>query len=248
MSEKSPSHSIHSTEIPHDLLATAAQRRAESAQPTSEAQQHQEYELRQKFRRLIDPGILRPNSKDVAMASLKTLQTLSENLLREPENPKFQQFKATNNTIKRRLIDPKGALEYAIALGFSADVKEFQPLYRFNPRKMVDLRVGAAILQEAIDLEIEKQERLDRSKREGKAAAAAVTKNIKLAFMDDRKTKMLQDQRDRERREARAAAAARGEVQGPSPEPTSPIRDMPGTVQSLMPQPEVTMDEPSDDE
>lgn len=43
---------------------------------------------------------------------------------------------------------------------------------------MVDLRVGAAILQEAIDLEIEKQERLDRSKREGKAAAAAVTKNV----------------------------------------------------------------------
>lgn len=46
----------------------------------------------------------------------QTLLTISENLLREPENPKFQQFKATNDTIKRRLIDPKGALEYAIAV------------------------------------------------------------------------------------------------------------------------------------
>lgn len=45
---------------------------------------------------------------------------------------------------------------------------------------------------------------------------------------------MLRDQRDRERREARAAAAARGEVQETSPEPTSPIRDMPGAGQSLM--------------
>lgn len=65
--------------------------------------------------------------------------------------------------------------------------------------------------------------------------------------MDDRKTKMLRDQRDRERREARAAAAARGEVQEPpAATGTSPIRDMPGTGQSLMPlQPDVTMDEPS---
>jgi len=65
--------------------------------------------------------------------------------------------------------------------------------------------------------------------------------------MDDRKTKMLRDQRDRERREARAAAAVRGEVQEPpAATSTSPIRDMPGRGQSLMPlQPDATMDEPS---
>jgi len=45
---------------------------------------------------------------------LQTLLTISENLLREPDNPKFQQFKPTNNIIKRDLINPKGTLEYAI--------------------------------------------------------------------------------------------------------------------------------------
>lgn len=71
MSEKSPSRSVHSPVIPPDLLATAAQRRAQDAQPTPEAQQMQDYDLRLKFRRLIDPGILRPNPKNVAMGSLK---------------------------------------------------------------------------------------------------------------------------------------------------------------------------------
>jgi hypothetical protein len=245
MSQRSPTSSVHSTEIPSDLLAAAAQRRAQNAQPTPEAQRIQEYELRQAFRRLIDPGILRPNSKDVALASLNTLLTISENLLREPENPKFQQFKSTNDTIKRRLIDPKGALEYAIALGFRPEVQNFQPYYRFNPRKTLDLRIGAAILKETVDLEKDKQERSNQAKREEKAVAMAAANNIKLAFLDDRKTKMLRDQRDRERREARAAAVARGEVEETPQAISSSIGDMPGTGQSLMPlQPNVSMDSP----
>ncbi|KAI6119315.1 hypothetical protein EDD16DRAFT_935552 [Pisolithus croceorrhizus] len=72
--------------------------------------------------------------------------------------PKFQQFKPTNDIIKRQLMEPKGTLEYAIALGFRAEVKDFQPYYVFNPRHVADLRIGAAILAEAIDLEEKKQE------------------------------------------------------------------------------------------
>ena len=41
---------------------------------------------------------------------------MAENILREPDNPKFQTFKRENNLIKRRLIEPKGALEYALAV------------------------------------------------------------------------------------------------------------------------------------
>lgn len=41
---------------------------------------------------------------------------ISDNLLREPDNAKFQQFKPTNNAIKKRLVDVKGALEYAVAV------------------------------------------------------------------------------------------------------------------------------------
>lgn len=84
-------------------------------------------------------GIHRGNSQEIAFASIKvhihssfpyriilasfifihfiqTLSTIAENLLREPDNAKFQQFKPTNTTIKHRLVDPKGTLEYAIAV------------------------------------------------------------------------------------------------------------------------------------
>jgi hypothetical protein len=41
---------------------------------------------------------------------------MAENIVKEPDNPKYQRFKPTNNLIKCRLINPKGALEYAIAV------------------------------------------------------------------------------------------------------------------------------------
>jgi len=112
---------------------------------------------------------------------------------------------------------------------------------------MTDLRIGASILQEAVDLEASKQERLQQSRKEEKAVAAAAANNIKLAFLDDRKTKMLRDQRDRERREARAAAAAQHEAQSSPPiSPASlPTSDMPGTGHSLVTlRSDVTMDSP----
>lgn len=122
------------------VLAEAAARRHANTEPGASGMQlMQEHEKRQHFRRLIDPGIVRPNSKQVAMDSLKastlpichvmprthafiltlhaqTLSTMADNILREPDNPKYQTFKHENDTIKRRLIQPKGALEYALAV------------------------------------------------------------------------------------------------------------------------------------
>lgn len=57
-------------------------------------------------------------------------------------------------------------------------MQNFQPLYVFNPRKMSDLRMGAAILKETIDLENEKQDRAERSKKEEKSAAEAVANKV----------------------------------------------------------------------
>lgn len=52
--------------------------------------------------------------------------------------------------------------------------------------------------------------------------------------MDDRKTKMLNDQREKERREARAAAAARHAAESSAnppapPSPSNDARGMPGS-------------------
>jgi hypothetical protein len=60
--------------IPHDsLIAEAAARRIQELTPQAlvpPAQLIKEHERRQKFRRLIDPGIIRPNPKDQAISSL----------------------------------------------------------------------------------------------------------------------------------------------------------------------------------
>ncbi|KAJ7700129.1 hypothetical protein B0H17DRAFT_901028, partial [Mycena rosella] len=188
-------------------LAAAAERRLRQHQGPSPSELQfsgAEHDLRQKFRRLIDPGILRPNAKEQALASLKTLLLISENLLREPTNVKYQRFKPTNGLIKRNIIDPKGTVEYARELGFYPEVQDFQPYYTFNPRRMDNLRIGADMLRDAISLESDKQARAVQSKKEEKAVAdAAAEKVIRLAYEDDRKMKLLRDQLEKERRDAR---------------------------------------------
>ncbi|GLB33843.1 putative PUB domain containing protein [Lyophyllum shimeji] len=247
-----PSSPAQSPSISAEALAAAAERRAlQLASEPSAAQMAAEHEKRQKFRRLIDPGIVRPNPKGQATASLKTLFTIAQNLLREPDNPKYQQFKRTNAIIMRDLVEPKGTLEYAIELGFRPEVQNFQPFYTFNPRRMDDLRIGTAILKEFIDVENEKAERAARSKVDQKAVAAAVANQVKLAFMEDRKTKLLQDQREKEIRAARAAALARGaESREASPSiqqsVARPVR-MPGSAHTLSSEGPPPYEEDSDD-
>ncbi|KAG0709668.1 hypothetical protein DFH29DRAFT_885280 [Suillus ampliporus] len=225
------------TPDPEFLAAAAAQRRNTTTGEVipDSSQLLRQHELRQMFRRLIDPGIYRPNSQEAFMASLKTLSRIAENLLREPENPKFRQFKSTNDMIRRRLIETKGALEYAIEMGFRPEVKEFQPLYVWNERRSEELRLGAQILQETIDLAEQKSARSQRNAAEAKVATEAATRNVLLAFMDDRKTKMLRDQRDRHTREAQAhhrSSSVDGEAAMSSSSPPSNA-EMPGSGYTL---------------
>ncbi|KAF8812478.1 hypothetical protein BYT27DRAFT_7087790 [Phlegmacium glaucopus] len=206
----SPSSGSPTGSVSNEALAAAAELRTRQAAPQlTAAQMAAEHEKRQKFRRLLDPGITRPNSKEQALNSLKTLLAITENLLREPNNPKFQQFKPTNPIIKRDLVDPKGALEFAIELGFRGEVQNFQPYYTFNQRHMEDLRIGSSILKDYIGLETQKQERAAQAKKNQKASIEAAAEKVKLAFMDDRRSKLLRDEMEKEQRAALALTAAR---------------------------------------
>jgi hypothetical protein len=57
--------------LPGDEIAAAAERRAQTAPRTDHLTELEIQDKRQHFRRLIDPGILRPNAKDVALSSLE---------------------------------------------------------------------------------------------------------------------------------------------------------------------------------
>ncbi|KAF8484284.1 hypothetical protein JB92DRAFT_2821564 [Gautieria morchelliformis] len=241
MSSSSPSAPTR-----EELLA-ASQRRLQARVSTEDEASalrfERERDTRQMFRRLLDPGILRGVEKKTAMSSLKTLLTISENLLSQPHNEKFKQFKPTNPLIKKTLVDVKGALEYAVAvsklfyqalhngmtpmsteiqMGFRAEVQNFQPYYVFNDRKTAELRIGASVLREALDRQAEREERTVRAKQSEQDSAELQAKQVKLAFEDDRKRKALQDKLDRERRIAREIAAAQLAAAGPSSPSTSP--------------------------
>ena len=63
-------------------------------------------------------------------------------------------------------------------------MQNFQPFYTFNPRHIEDLKVGAAILREFVDLEHEKAERAARSKVDQKAVAAAVANQVTVVVQE----------------------------------------------------------------
>lgn len=57
-------------------------------------------------------------------------------------------------------------------------VINFQPFYTFNPRYMSDLRVGAAIIRDIVDLENEKTKRATDAKKNEKAVKEAAAKKV----------------------------------------------------------------------
>lgn len=68
----SPSPGSPIDSVSKDALAAAAELRTRQAAPQlTAAQMAAEHEKRQKFRRLLDPGITRPNSREQAFSSLK---------------------------------------------------------------------------------------------------------------------------------------------------------------------------------
>jgi len=215
-----------------NAVAEAVERRLREQQQalTESAGYHpfdENHEKRQELRRLIDPGILRPNPRKIALEALDTLVKLSDNILEHPDETKYQRFKPTNPKIKAVLVDPKGTLEYAVAMGFRPEVENFQPYYVFHKRRLNDLRIGNEIIKEMLEQETTKEERLAQARKEEKAIADAAKLKVKQAFMDDRKSKAQTDRRERASREAHAAAAARRSSM--SPVSPSPPLQMPGS-------------------
>jgi len=184
-----------------------------------------DYERKQEFRRLVDPGIIRPNSREVAYEAIKTLLVLAENVISHPEEEKFHRFKPTNTAIRQKIVDPKGTLEYAVELGFRPEIIDFQPYYIFHKSKWSDLLIGRDVLNEFNAREAEKEQRLANARADEKAAIKAQKEKMRLAFLDDRKSKMQADERERELRAIRAAKLPSPE---PEAEPASPQEPMPG--------------------
>ncbi|KDQ21045.1 hypothetical protein BOTBODRAFT_169708 [Botryobasidium botryosum FD-172 SS1] len=203
------------------LAAAAAARVAAGPVEDDESRFFKEREERQTFRRLCFVGIERANDASTTNATVKTLLTLADNILKNPGEEKYQSFKTTNGLIKRTLVEVKGGLEYAQALGFRADVQNFQPFYKFKPteKHLTSLRIGANVLREFADREAAKEEAGKGKKESVQEAQARQRRNALLAFEDDRRQRMLRDRLEKERQntillaaQGNAAAATRAEA------------------------------------
>jgi len=227
MSSPPPSETLGAVPRPDRAsLAAAAAARAPSAGPIDdeEARFFKEKADRQAFRRLCFVGIGRANEPNTARSTVKTLLTLADNILNNPGEEKYLHFKTTNGTIKRTLVEVKGGLEYAQAMGFRADVENFQPYYRFRPteKHVTSLRIGAAILREFAEHEAAREEESKRVKETVQEALARQRQNALLAFEDDRKARLLRDKMEKERQQAILQAAQNPPAAGTSTANESP--------------------------
>jgi hypothetical protein len=96
---------------------------------------------------------------------------------------------------------------------------------------MDDLRMGVTILGEFIDLDTQTQQRIEEGRRQEKAIREAAKEQVKLAFIDDRKSV---EQRAEGERITRASSAT---DKTKTPQIVHKPRKMPGEGQSLTGQP-----------
>jgi len=170
------------------------------------------------FRRIIITQIERHNDDRVSIESVKVLLKLANNILQNPEEHKYLKFKTTNPTIRRHIVEPKGGLEYAVAMGFRMEVQNFQMTYTFHPtpNNLKSLRNGADCLNEVVLRHTDAAEQARRAKETEKAAKARREELVRLAYEEDRREKKVRDEMEKQRREAVAAHAALEPVQDAS--------------------------------
>ncbi|EJD53801.1 hypothetical protein AURDEDRAFT_180209 [Auricularia subglabra TFB-10046 SS5] len=203
-----------------DKIFEAMQARAAAAK-VQDDRFDSERDVRQMFRRLIDPGIMRGEHRR-ARPALDLLLKLADNILNNPDVEKYRTFKPTNTIIKRDLVEVKGAVEYAVALGFRAEVLDFQPIYKWNPKHADELRIGAEMIREELAREDERKVFAERGKVAEKHAAKEAAEKVKLAYADDRRKKQEADRLEKERRIRAAASPAPAAVTRTAPSHHTP--------------------------
>ncbi|RSH92066.1 hypothetical protein EHS25_008478 [Saitozyma podzolica] len=106
-------------------------------------------ETRKEFARLLDRGIVRDNGYRDAAAAVETLLTIANNVIGQSD-PKYRDLKASNSTLKNKVLAVKGGHEYLIRLGFRTSTIDFTQHFIFQPsvRRMHELKIGKDVLAE----------------------------------------------------------------------------------------------------
>ncbi|KAK8847349.1 hypothetical protein IAR55_005206 [Kwoniella newhampshirensis] len=179
-------------------------------------------ELRLKFGRLLDRGIVRDNGYKQSLEAVETLIKIASNI-QNSDDPKYRTLKASNSLLKNKVLSVKGGQDYLIALGFRTQAIDFTQHFVFHKtlKRMHELEIGVATLKDHVD---NLQKRVDNSSKSVIAHAqeeAARKANALREIEADRDLVKARVERERIVREARekaesekAAREAQAEAEG----------------------------------
>ncbi|WVQ69126.1 uncharacterized protein L199_007341 [Kwoniella botswanensis] len=197
--------------------AQAAQARAAAAAAAESAScqntethwvptEKEDRDTRIKFSRLLDRGIVRDNNYKDSADAVETLLKVATNIINS-NDPKYRTIKASNSTIKNKVLDVKGGHDYLIALGFRTQTVQFTLNYVFSAtiKKMHELKIGAEVLSDHLKALQERVELSRQSKVYGASVEAARKKAALADIEADREAVRARAARERIVREAREA-------------------------------------------
>ncbi|OCF76808.1 hypothetical protein I204_02513 [Kwoniella mangroviensis CBS 8886] len=195
--------------------AQAAQARAAAAAESASRQntetrwvptEKEDRDTRIKFSRLLDRGIVRDNNYKDSADAVETLLKVATNIINS-NDPKYRTIKASNSTIKNKVLDVKGGHDYLIALGFRTQTVQFTLNYVFSAtiKKMHELKIGAEVLSDHLKALQERVELSRQSKIYGASVEAARKKAALADIEADREAVRARAARERIVREAREA-------------------------------------------
>ncbi|KAH9825203.1 hypothetical protein DFH28DRAFT_878534 [Melampsora americana] len=190
-------------------VARAAETRRKAAIPSTSTDGGAA--IRKSFVQLIEGQLVERNEKAVVLEALKTMEKITSNVLKHPDESKYKTVKHSNGLIKRNIINVPGARDYLLACKFSPGVKDHVETLNFpesaSERILEVLAIGHQILTKKIYDITQAHETAIRMKQN---EIEAVKRQKALALnniQEDRERQKLRLVRERMAREAKEREA-----------------------------------------
>lgn len=190
------------------------------ASPRPSFTDKEERELKLKFGKLLDRGIVRDNGYKESAEAVETLLKIANNIL-SSDDPKYRTIKATNGMLQKKVLSVKGGHDYIIALGFRTKTVDFVKIYVFEKtlRSTHELKIGAEVLQDHLTclkerVNLSSQSLLNYNREEAARRAQALREieadreSVKIRAERERQVREAKEQAEKQRRERGEAEEA----------------------------------------
>ena len=136
--------------------------------------------------RALDTKVSQQDSA-TAMAAIELLLKLANNIIANPDEPKYRQFRSNNPKIRQAILRCPGGQDVLLALGFRTKVVEFEEHWVADetPVLIRTLAESVVVLQNYRDLEQIKIDRLAKVREQKLAGANDERQKILMQIKED---------------------------------------------------------------